>query len=1036
MTSHRLAQGGLIDRSQRLGFSFDGQRYDGHPGDTLASALLANGVRLTGRSFKYHRPRGILSAGSEEPNALVELRSGGRHEPNTRATMVELYDGLAANSQNRWPSLAFDALGVVNSLLSSVFPAGFYYKTFMWPASFWEPVYERIIRRAAGLGTAPKETDPDRYERRHAFCDVLVVGGGPAGLSAALAAADSGARVILCDENDRFGGALLGESEPVEGQAAADWVAGRVAALQGFGDRVTLVPRGTAFGIYDHGTVGLVERVADHLAEPPPHLPRQRFWTIRAAAVVVAAGAIEQPLVFPNNDRPGVMLANAVRRYANRYAVAPGRRVLVAGIDDGAARTALDLKRHGVDVAGLVDARPDPAGPLAEELRAAGISVHTGSTVRGAKGKLGVDGARIGRLDGEGKGVAVDCDAIAISAGWMPTAHLLSQRGIRPRFDGTLGSFVMPELDGPLLAAGACAGRAGTEVAIADGLAIGRLAARVAKSAGAIPKRVPPPLAGGGEGEGVGAADRGSAGPSPASTTPSPYPPPAGGGGTRWARPAPSPATGPAVADPQVAGKAFVDFQNDVTAADIRLAAREGYTSPEHMKRYTTQGMATDQGKTSNGPALGVLAEARHLRAGDLAAPTFRPPYTPVAFGAIAGRSVGWHAYPTRRPPFHEIQRVDGAVFIRSGGWLRPHYYPRPGESLGEASLREARYVRSHVGVFDVSTLGKVDVSGPDAAAFLERLYVNRIETLPVGRSRYGIMLRDDGIVLDDGTVTRLAEDRFYVTTTSAKAHDVVRMMERLTEVDWPELRVAVTELTEARAALALTGPEARAVLARLVGDAADVSNEALPFMAVRDAVVDGLPIRILRVSFTGELGYELHVEAQHAHALWHRLIAAGEPIGLQRFGLEALELLRIEKGFLTGAEINGQVTLADLAHERFAKREGPYIGKPMAQREGLADPDRPRLVGLVSEGGAPLVAGAHLVEGGMYRALEPTQGHVTSSCTSPVTGLPIGLGFLARAKERTGGTIFATDPLRGSHIQVRVVEPCMYDPKGERVRG
>jgi sarcosine oxidase subunit alpha len=994
MTSHRLAQGGLIDRSQRLGFQFDGQRHDGHPGDTLASALLANGVRLIGRSFKYHRPRGILSAGSEEPNALVELRSGGRHEPNTRATMVELYDGLAASSQNRWPSLSFDALGVVNSVLAPVFPAGFYYKTFMWPASFWEPVYERIIRRAAGLGRAPVETDPDRYERRHAFCDVLVVGGGPAGLSAALAAAESGARVILCDENDRLGGALLGESETVEGKAAADWVTDRVAALQGFGDRVTLVPRGTAFGLYDHGTVGLVERVADHLAEPPPHLPRQRFWTIRAAAVAVAAGAIEQPLVFPNNDRPGVMLAGAVRRYANRYAVAPGKRVLVAGIDDGAWRTALDLKRHGVDVAGLVDARPDPAGPLVEELRAAGIPLHAGSTVRAARGKLGVDGARIGRLDGEGKAVAVDCDAIAISAGWMPTAHLLSQRGIRPRFDGTLGSFVMPDLDGPLLAAGACAGRAGTQAAIADGHAIGLQAARIA-----------------------------------------------GRGSKEAARPAPSPATGPAVADPQVAGKAFVDFQNDVTAADIRLAAREGYTSPEHMKRYTTQGMATDQGKTSNGPALGVLADARHLRPGDLAAPTFRPPYTPVSFGAIAGRATGWHAYPTRRTPFDEIHRADGAVFVRSGGWMRPHYYPRPGESLGDAALREARHVRSRVGVFDVSTLGKVDVSGPDAAAFLERLYVNRIETLPVGRSRYAIMLRDDGIVLDDGTVTRLAEDRFYVTTTTAKAHDAVRMMEQLTEVNWPELRVAVTEVTEAWGAVALTGPQARDVLARLVGDAADVSNAALPFMAVKDAVIDnggagGLPIRILRVSFTGELGYELHVEAQHAPALWQRLIAAGAPLGLERFGLEALDLLRIEKGFLTGAEINGQTTLADLAHERFAKREGAYVGKPMSLREGMADPDRPRLVGLVSESGAPLMAGAHLVEGGMFRENEPTQGHVTSSCTSPVTGLPIALGLLARAQARMGGTVFAADPLRGSHIKLRVTEPCMYDPKGERVRG
>ncbi|MGK9168310.1 (2Fe-2S)-binding protein [Inquilinus limosus] len=1043
MTSHRLARGGLIDRSRRLGFTFDGRRYDGHPGDTLASALLANGVRLVGRSFKYHRPRGILSAGSEEPNALVELRTGARHEPNTRATMVELYDGLVAQSQNRWPSLAFDALGVVNGLLAPIFPAGFYYKTFMWPASAWEPVYERIIRRAAGLGRAPQEPDPDRYERRHAFCDVLVVGAGPAGLSAALAAAEAGARVILCDENDRFGGALLAEDQPVEGRPAVDWVAERLAALQGFGDRVTLVPRGTAFGIYDHGTVGLIERVADHLPMPPPHLPRQRFWIIRAAAMVVAAGAIEQPLVFPNNDRPGVMLANATRRYAHRYGVAPGRRVLVAGIGDGAARTALALKRQGVEIAGLVDSRRDPAGPLTEELRAAGIPVHAGATVRGARGRLGVEGARIGRTDGEGKSLTIDCDTVAMSGGWMPTTHLLSQRGIRPRLEGRLGGFVLPELDGPLLAAGACAGRASTEAAIAEGLAVGRRAARLTggrhRSVGALPL----PLAGevgaapAAPGEGLPAA---GASPHPDILADvRPLPPRGRGHASETAvlqRPALAPASAPVVADPQVTGKAFVDFQNDVTAADIRLAAREGYSSPEHMKRYTTLGMATDQGKTANGPALGILAEARHLRAGELAAPTFRPPYTPVAFGAIVGRSIGWHIVPSRRTPFDAIHRADGAIFVRSGGWLRPHYYPRPGESLGQAALREARHVRSRVGIFDVSTLGKVDVQGPDAAAFLERLYVNRIETLPVGRSRYGIMLRDDGIVLDDGTVTRLAEDRFYVTTTTAKAHDVVRMMERLTEVDWPNLRVAVTEVTEAWGAVALTGPQARAVLERLIGDAADVSNEALPFMAVRDVVADGLPIRILRVSFTGELGYELHVEAQHAPELWRRLVAAGVPLGLERFGLEALDLLRIEKGFLTGAEINGQTTLADLAHERFAKRDGAYVGKPLAQREGLADPDRPRLVGLVSEEGEPLMAGAHLVEGGMFRENEPTQGHITSSCTSPVTGQPIALGLLARSRERMGGTIFVTDPLRGTHVKVRVTEPCFYDPKGERVRG
>ena len=987
MSGYRLPAGGAIERDRPLSFRFDGRRCSGYAGDTLASALLAEGIIQVGRSFKYHRPRGIYSAGPEEPNALVTLGADERTEPNTRATQIELYDNLEARSQNRWPSLRLDLMAL-NGLLSPLFVAGFYYKTFMWPARFWEPVYERFIRKAAGLGRAGREPDPDVYDRHHAFCDVLVVGAGPAGLAAARSAAEAGADVLLVDERAWAGGQLAYEHETAAGRPARDWIDDRVRELQGR-DNVRLRLRTTAFGLYDGNVVGLIERVADHQA-PAPGQPRQRYWIVRPAQVVLATGAIERPLSFAGNDRPGIMLAAAARGYANRFAVAPGRRVVVAAGHDDAYRTALDLRRAGIDVPALADSRPQPPLVLAEAVRDAGVEVLAGHAVTATQGQAALRAVTLAPVRGRTHR-RIDCDALVHGGGWMPSLHLHSHRGARPAYDDRLGAFVPGDLPQGVRSAGACEGLHATEACIAAGARAG------AAAAAACDHPAEP-------------------GPTVVDTLPERAPLTPGQDLRTDAR-----------------GKCFVDLQHDVTVFDVALAHREGYRSVEHLKRYTTLGMATDQGKTANLPGLALMARLQDRTPPEVGTTTFRPPYTPVTLGALAGRDTGRRLRPVRRTPLHDWHEEHAARMLESGLWLRPQAYPRQHETIEQAARREATHVREAAGIVDVSTLGKLEVVGPDAAELLDRLYVNPLLKLAVGRVRYAVMLRDDGLVLDDGTIARLTEDRFFVTTTTAHAGAILDHIEYLLQTAWPELRARVAEVTERWAAMAIAGPRSRAVLSALV-DGVDFAPEAFPFAALREGRVEGM--RVLRVSFSGENAYEVYAPADYGEAIWGLALERGREAGLAPYGTEAMNKLRIEKGHIAGPELDGRCTLDDLGLGRMAKQTRPYVGSVLRQREGLRDPQRPTLVGLrpVDPQARPR-AGALLRTEASAGATDPScEGHVSSATWSPAVGGYIALGFLAGGPSRHGQRIRAWSPVHGSEVEVEVTAPDFVDPEGARI--
>ena len=987
----RLAAGGAIDRSHRLAFEFDGLRYEGCLGDTLASALLANGVHLVARSFKYHRPRGIFAAGSEEPNALVQLARGHRTEPNVPATMVELFDGLVAASQNRWPSLDVD-VGALAGTLSRFLPAGFYYKTFMWPATAkaWLG-YERFIRAAAGMGRAAIEPDPDRYEHQYAHCDVLIVGGGPAGLAAARAAASSGVRLIVCDEGPHFGGSLVGESASIDGVDASAWIDGTVAALAANPD-VTLLPRTTAFGCYDGNMVGLLERATDHMSAPPAFAPRRRLWKIRARAIVLATGAHERAIAYANNDLPGTMLAGAARTYVRRYAVQPGTRAVVFTTNDSAYATALALQDAGVAVAGIVDARAEAeiAGSLPRRARAAGLPIDADSVVVGARG-----GKRVASVDvrSASRTRRLDCDLVCVSGGWSPVLNLFSQARGTLRYDEALAAF-LPESSSSVLPAGAANGRFGLAAALSDGHSAGLRAAT------------------------GGAASRLSAPQTEREASGAPR--------TLWS------------VTSKRGAKRFVDLQDDVTADDIALAAREGYTSVEHLKRYTTLGMGPDQGKTSNLIGVALLAEATGRTIPQVGTTTFRPPYTPVTMGAFPGQESGAHVEPTRYSAMHDWHVEHGAGFVNAGLWRRPHSYPRAGESPEDAANREAKNVRANVGVVDVSTLGKIELQGRDVAEFLNRIYANRWDTLAVGRCRYGLMLREDGIVLDDGTTSQLASTHYLMTTTTVNAVKVMQHLERALQLDWPELEVYVTSVTEQWAAAALSGPKARDVLQRLVD--IDVSNAAFPFLAVGECRVrapDGtIPARLLRMSYSGELAYEIHVPADAGRAMWEAVIAAGEPFGLMPYGTEAMTTLRIEKGHIVvGAEADGRTTADDLGLGNLVNAAKWCIGKPLLERPALKAADRWQLVGLTALDGAPMPRAAKIVVDPDRAAPNPMLGHVTSWCWSPNLDAWIALALLARGRERHGQVLWAVSPLADAKVRVKIGPACFIDPQGERLR-
>jgi heterotetrameric sarcosine oxidase alpha subunit len=988
----RCQRGGLIDRSVPVPFKFDRRPMHGYAGDTLAAALLANGVRLVGRSFKYHRPRGVMTAGSEEPNALVELRSGARREPNSKATMIELHAGLEATSQNCWPSPTFDLLSV-NGALGRLFVAGFYYKTFMWPSVLWERFYEPLIRRTAGLGRASGLPDPDLYEKATAFCDVLVIGAGAAGLMAALAAARSGARVIVCDEDFRFGGRLLAESDELDGSPAAHSIDQIIAELSAVSD-VRLMPRTTVFGVYDGGTYGALERVADHFAEPPLFQPRHRLWRIVAKRTVLAAGAIERPIVFGNNDRPGIMMAGASRTYANRFGVVAGRRAAVFTNNDSGWRTAADLAAAGVEIAAVVDSRASVAPCVVQTATASGARIIIDSRVTGATGGRALRAIEVETRASGRERLAVD--TLAVSGGWDPALGLACHLGGRTVWRDDIAAFVPHFPANGMAVVGAANGTFTLHGALTEGAAAGAEAAAsvgFAPAAVAIPKADDAPFA-----------------------------------------IAPMWFTGGA----KHKGKAFVDFQNDVTAFDVTLAHREGFRSVEHLKRYTTLGMATDQGKTANVNGLAIMAALTGRTIPETGTTRYRAPYTPVAMGALAGPQRGKHFRPTRLTPSHAWASEQGAVFTETGPWLRAQYFPRQGEHHWlETVNREVSAVRSAAGVCDVSTLGKIDVRGSDAGNFLDRIYVNSFSTLQVGKIRYGLMLREDGFVMDDGTASRLKEDYYLLTATTANAARIMQHLEFCHQVLWPELDIQMVLVTDQWAQYALAGPHSRDVLRAVVDPDHDISNEGLPFMAVAQLTIcGGIEARLFRISFSGELGYELAVPARYADALIRCLMEVGAPFGILAYGTEALGVMRIEKGHPAGNELNGQVTANDLGLTRMMSGKKDFIGRTMAGRPALIDPDRPKLVGVRAvDRERRLHAGAHFLALDAPTRPENDQGHMTSVAYSSALGHWIGLGFLKRGPQRIGERIRAYDPVRGNDIALEVCSPAFIDPKGERLR-
>lgn len=966
MSGSRLKnKGHFIDLGKPIKFTFDGKEYNGFQGDTLASAMIANGETILARSFKYHRPRGVYTAGPEEPNALVSIRSGGRIEPNCTATTVELYEGLDAYSQNAWPSLSFDVMAI-NQLFSPLLVAGFYYKTFMGTGQkFWH-FCEHFIRRAAGMGKAGLEADPDRYEKTNVFADLVIVGAGPAGLSAALEAAPSGERVLLIDENVHFGGSLPEEQGRIDGKKPDVWAADVIVKLSEH-ENVSMMTRTTVYGYFDDDTLGAVQRVADHKAIPENNEPRQRHLKIFAKRVIIAAGSIERPIVFDGNDTPGVMLANAALRYANRYGVGVGENVAIFTNNDDGYNVAHTLKELGVNVTAVIDARQKIDLSLCQS---DGIDYITGHVVTSARGGKSLSNIKIAPYDAKSKSIGEErnlaVDALLVSGGFTPTINLCSQTGTLAVFDEEIQSFIPGPATRNWKALGAVTGAFTLDEVLTSN-----------DVQGASRKAIPLALT--------------------------------------------------AIPSSNKSTKKFIDLQHDVSITDLEIAYREGFRSVEHLKRYTTLGMAADQGKTSNMNALAIMAELRGISIPEAGTTRFRAPYKPVALGTLAGRDIGNNYRVIRRTPMHDWHMKNGAEMIEAGIWYRPRVYKKNGETLTDAYIREATAVRKSVGIVDVTSLGKIDVQGPDAAEFLNRIYANAFLKVPIGKARYGVMLREDGYMFDDGTSWRLSETEYLMTTTTANAARVLTEMERLLTIVWPDLKVHVSSVSDQWAGMAVAGPKSRDTLEKVITDV-DFSEDGLPFMGVVDGKIGGFPVKVARLSFSGERAYEVYCGSLHGAAVWESIMQAGSSFDITPYGTEALGTLRIEKGHISGPELDGRTTMADVGLGKMASSKKQYVGSVLKERDGFNEQTRKTMVGLISEDHKPLRPGSHILEG------SGAIGHVTSTTYSPALEKYIALALIEDGHGKMGNSLSATFPLEDEQNSVLVVDPHFYDKEGERL--
>ncbi len=993
---YRLENAGFINRNKKISFKFNGKKYFGYEGDTLASALIANGVHLVGRSFKYHRPRGFFGAGVDEPYAVVQLYRNGETDPNCRATEQELFEGLEAKSVNCFPSVNFD-VGAINNFLNRFLPAGFYYKTFMWPRSFWYRIYEPFIRRAAGFGKASIKHDKERYEHKYEYCDLLVTGSGPSGLASAYAAAKNGAKVILAEDKPRFGGSLLTSDVNIGNQDGKEWADNIIAEMKDMRN-VVLKNRAQVFGYYDHNMLVMAERLSDHLPETKKYKPKQRLWYIRAKEVIISSGSIERPIVFGNNDTPGVVLASAAKEYLKVYGVLVGKKPLVFTNNDSAYETAIEFKKNSINPI-ILDSRENPNSEIINDAKNMGIEIKFSHVITSAKGYKKVKSAIIAKISKDKKELSeikeVKCDTICVSGFWTPSIHLASQSGNKTKFKDEIDAFVPDKSKQRETTLGAANGTFTLEETLKTSFnKVNDISKEITgnQSSVIVPKISEKKHS---------KHDK------------------------FWCV-------------PLVKGtnyKRFLDFQNDVTVTDIELALREGYRSIEHVKRYTTLGMATDQGKTSNLNGLQLVSEIENKIVPSVGHTTFRPPYTPVTIGTLVGREVGKHSKPTRKSPMHSWHEKHNAVFVDAGVWLRPRYYRKGNEGLFEASKREALNVRKNVGVCDVTTLGKIDVKGPDAAEFLNRVYTNAWLKLPIGKARYGVMLREDGIVMDDGTTTRISENHYHMTTTTAQAANVLSHLEYYLQTVWPNLKVNVVSSTEQWAGAAIAGPNSRSLLQKLFPNT-DVTNSGLPFMGYIESDLFGVRARIFRISFSGELAYEINVESGFGNYMWEKIIEVGKEFKIQPYGTEALSTLRIEMGHVAGSELDGRTIPYDNGLDGLVSKKKDFIGKRSLNRAAFVSPKRQKVVGVVPiDKKTSIPEGSHLVKNSNAKLPNPKLGHISASCWSVEYNNPFSLAILKDGKNMIGQKLYALSPLKNKKIAVEIVSSHYVDPKGERVR-